>query len=91
MTQAQTWNLREIRQRIVGLLDLADCEAAQLPHDHSGNTVPVSVAVLFLLDRAVKEKVFGTVEVSIRGTSVLSPKITELSFRMGSVYEDLLR
>lgn len=90
MTQADVWNLAAVRKKIDDLLDRADTDARSLLNDHSGNGVPASVAVLFLLDQAINERIYGTVEISIKGTQVLSPRTTQ-SYRLTESYEECLR
>ena len=90
MTQADVWDLEKIRKRLICLLDQADQEAHSLPYDHSGNIVPVSVATLFLLERSVKDKIYGTIEIPLRGSQIVSPKVTNLTARLGESYAEFL-
>lgn len=84
------WNLEQVHQEIDRELKKIRKLDEGHPFDHSGGTIPVSLAVLGLLEIISAGHYHGAVELQLKGHEALNPKRTRQTHRMMDSHDHLL-
>ena len=86
----QIWDEQKVRDRLLLLLERIKDQEQENPPDHAGGGVPVEVGIMFLLERMESGKFFGTLSITVKGTTVLKPVIEKESVRFHEEYSEYL-
>jgi len=85
------WNLPEIREELNVQLDKIQALDDDAPLDHAGGRIPITLAILGLLEKIASGSFFGTLELPIKGTASLNPRVTSQTSSMTDTHTHLLR
>ena len=85
------WNLesihREIEQQLKKVRKLDEGQ----PLDHAGGTVPISLALLAVLQLVSNGAFHGTLELSLKGSEALNPRLTKRTYRLVDTHSKYLK
>lgn len=82
------WNNKAIKKEIMSLLDEVEYLEGNEPKDNSGNQVPASLAIMFILKQLHGGDFHGSIGLKIKGRKVLTPEISNQTFRFMDKYKN---
>ena len=85
------WDKKNAKISIGRLLEELENLEDLVPPDHSGNTVHISIAILYILDHIRKETFYGTINLKIKGLRVISPEILSQTEKLEDIYAEYLK
>ena len=84
------WDLKKVRKQLNFLLDSMDAEWEQLPHDSSGQVVPASVSLLYILNMCRHGTFFGAFKLTVKGPKFIRPEILNATEKLHDALADYL-
>lgn len=86
----ELWDIEKIRERIFQRIKLIEDYDLTCEGDNAGGNCPALVSLLFIMDRILDPRFYGSIEITCKGRKTLKPAVARQMFRLDEEYKDLL-